>query len=132
MSKSILYAVNATPQTLTAIATPVTFGSVIRRYGCNANLFNGNVSLKGEGYYLIEATFNVNATNAADAVITLYNNGVAIPGASVTVTTTADEYISVTVPAIVRKTCCNETTITATIANVTGSVVNASVVVEKE
>lgn len=125
MSKAILYAANTNAQTGT-----VNFGSIIRRYGQNISLSGGNPVLRGAGYYRIDTNFTIVGTAAGVATVTLYKDGLPITGATVTLTVAADEQYAVSIPAIVREVCCNESTITAVLTNAT--VNNASIVVEKE
>lgn len=130
MSKSVLYAANSNTQTLTTGST-ISFGSIVRRYGSNLNLSGGDVSVKGEGYYSVDSNFTFEPTTPGTVIITLYKNGVAIPGAVATFTTVADTIYSVTIPAMVRQSCCSEGTITAIVTG-EGTISNASIKVVKE
>lgn len=130
MSKSLLYATSITSQTL-AVNDVISFGNIVRRYGCNCNLSGGNAVISGNGYYDIDTNFVFTASAAGTATITLYVGGVAIPGATASFTTVADSTYAVSIPAIVRETCCNNSTITAVLSGVAGSMITSSIIVEK-
>ncbi len=132
MSKALLYAVNSNSQAV-ALNGAINFGNVVRRYGKNIGLSDGNVIISGEGYYDIDTNVSFTAGGTL-TTITLYKNGVAIPGASVSLTTVADNLYSVSIPAIIRETgfCCNTSTITAVVTGSATTVTSASILVEKE
>lgn len=130
MSKSVLYSANTNSQTV-AINGIINFGTIIRRYGCNCNLSGGNAVISGTGYYNIDTAFTFTASDAGTAVITLFNDGVAIPGATVSFTTAANSIYAVSIPAIIRQMCCCNSTITAIVTGVAGTVNNASILVSK-
>lgn len=127
--KSALYAANTNTQTL-AVGDTLSFGTPVRRFGCNTNISGGNVTLNGAGYYSINTNINFTAA-AGTATITLYKDGAAIPGATVNRTTVANTEFQVNIPAIVRLTCCCESTITAVVTGVATVIENAAITVEK-
>lgn len=129
MSKSIIYAVNTNNQVLTADSV-ISFGNIVRRYGCNLDLSGGNVEVKGAGYYNIDTNFTFDAA-AGNATITLYKDGVEIPGAKATITTAASTNYAISIPAVIRQNCDCTDTITAVISGVGVSVKNASIIVDK-
>lgn len=127
--KSAIYAVNTAAQTV-AVGEVINFGTISRRFGSNLSISGGNVTLSGQGYYNIDV--NVGFTGVAgDTTITLYKDGVAIPGAEVTITTEAAGEYAVTIPAIVRQFCCVESVITAVVTGAAAAVNNAAIRVEK-
>lgn len=128
--KSALYAANTLPQAL-IIGGTVNFGAPVRRFGCNINLSGGNAVLNGAGYYDIDADLTFTAGAAGIVTVTLYKDGAPISGATASVTVAADSTYQVSVPAIVRLTCCCESTITAEITGVATTVTNAAIAVEK-
>lgn len=128
--KSGLYAADLTAQTV-AVDGVISFGSIVRRFGCNCGIAGGNVTLTGSGYYNMDADFTFTAGGAGTAVISLYKDGVAIPGATASFTTVANSIYQVSIPAIVRQVCNCETTITAVMTGVAGTINNASIAVEK-
>lgn len=127
-----LYACNTNTQTIPATtATTINFGNPVRRYGQVVDLSGGNVSVTSAGYFDVETNFTLTA--AAGAVtIAIYNDGVAVPGATATITAVADTVYAVSIPCIIRNKCCCETEITATITSVGAAVIsNAAIEVTK-
>lgn len=130
MSNAVLYLANTNAQSV-AVNGNVNFGNVVRRYG-NIAAAAGYPILKGQGYYLINANITFTDTAAGTATITIMADGVAIPGATATITTgTGSANHNMTIPAVVRLTCCKATTITAVLTGSAINVTNAAVVVEK-
>lgn len=127
--KSALYGANTASQAV-AVGGAINFGNVIRRFGNNINLNGPNVTLSGAGYYDIDTNFTFTAA-AGTATITLYKNGVPIPGATISRTTAADTIYTVSIPAIVREVCCAGSAITAVLSGVAGTFTDAAIVVEK-
>lgn len=131
MSKSLLYASNQNSQTLSSGDT-INFGTPVRRYGCNANISGGNVVIYGSGYYTdtINITFTANA--AGTVTITTFKDGIAVPGATCSVTVTESNLYNIVVPCVVRQKCECESTIAVAITGIATTVSNASVEVVKE
>ena len=129
MSKSALYAVNTAAQAVLADGI-INFGMPVRRFGCNCNINNGNVVLKNSGYYDIDVSLTFEGTAALTPVITVYKDGVAVPGATASVTTAADTTYTVNIPLIARNTDCNESIITV-VSDAAIDVTNAAIVVER-
>lgn len=128
--KSALYGANTSEQAL-AVDGVISFGNIIRRFGNAVLLVAGNIVNTGAGYYDIDANFTFEGTATGTATITLYKDGIAIPGAVISHSTEADTVYNATIPALVRNVCCNESTITAVVTGVAVNVLNASVVVKK-
>lgn len=128
MAKSILYAVNNTDQVL-AIGDEISFGTPIRRFGCNCDIRGGNAYIVGSGYYKVDASVTLVALGAGVAVITLKKDGATIATASVT--TVAGATYNVDISAVVRQICAYDATITAELTGVAGTVSNATIIVEK-
>ncbi len=134
MSRSLAYAANTQNQVL-GVGSVINFGNAVRRFGCNCNISGGNATVKGNGYYDISATITVLATAAGTTVVTLYKNGVAIPGATASATLVAGNTYQLTIPAAVtRETgCCNDAaTITAVVSGVGFTATSAAITVDKE
>lgn len=130
MSKSIVYASNSSAQTVVAGGT-VNFGTADRRYGCNCYMSGGNAITRGCGYYAIDANITFLAGAAGTATLTLYKDGVAIPGATQSLTVAADTTYAFAVPAVVRNLCDCENVITAIITGVATTVNNAAIRIVK-
>ena len=131
MSKSVLYAANTSTQAFAATGTVINFGSIVRRYGDNLALSGGNVVARGCGYYDIDTNITFNGA-AGTVVVQIYKDGVPIPGATTSTTIAANVNAQVSIPAIIREVCCNESTITVVISGVAGNVINAAIDVEKK
>lgn len=132
MSKSLLYAVNRTPQVI-VVGDRVNFGQIVRRYGCGINLSGGEVFVTDEGYYDVDASITFVAGAAGIATITLMRDGAIIPGAGASATVAEGDTVTLVVPPnVIRQKCCCESTITAMITGVVGSITNATIRVVKD
>lgn len=135
MSRSLAYAANTQDQVIGAGGV-INFGNAIRRYGCNCNISGGNATVKGNGYYTLSAAVTLLATAAGTTVITLYKNGVAIPGATASATLVAGNVYQLNTPAAVtRETgcgCADASTITAVVSGTGFTATNAAITVVKE
>lgn len=104
--KSALYAAMQTP-TAVAVGGVIPFGSLIRRYGCDVDLNGNAVNITGAGYYDVDASITVAPTAAGTVTVTLYKDGVAVPGATASATAAAaDDVVDLNIPALVRQVCC--------------------------
>lgn len=132
MSRALLYGVNRTPQVI-VVGDRVNFGDIVRRYGCSVNMSGGNVSITGEGYYDIDASVTFVAGAAGVVTVTLLKDGAIIPGAGASATVTDAGTVTLNIPpCTIRQKCCCESTITAVISGVVGSITNATIRVEKD
>ena len=133
MSKSAIYTANTTAQSVESNGM-INPGSVIRRFGCNCHLSNNSINITGTGYYSIDASFTV-VPNAEDAVtITIYKDGVPIPGATATATPTAAlSATNLSLTSIVREycPCCDNSSILTFILTGASVVTNAAIKVIK-
>lgn len=139
--KSAIYTANSAPATITMTtsqpAATLSLGTVIRRFGCNTQLSGNGILLDGQGYYDVDASVTITPAAAGDYTVTLFADGVAVPGATQTVTAVAAAAIAFNIPALVRLQCCDSSaaltlvlTTTATLpAEVT--INNVGVVAEK-
>lgn len=131
MSKSLLYAVNRNNQII-VVGDRVNFGNIVRRYGCGINLSGGEVSVTDEGYFDIDASVTFVAGAAGIVTVTLLKDGAIIPGAGASATVTDGGTVTLVVPpSAIRQKCCCESTITAVITGVVGSITNATIRVVK-
>nr|DAE35170.1 MAG TPA: hypothetical protein [Caudoviricetes sp.] len=103
--KSALYAAMQTP-TAVAVDGVIPLGSLIRRYGCDLSLNGNAVNITGAGYYDVDASVTVTPTAAGTVTITLYKDGVAVPGATASETAAANGTVDLNIPALVRQVCC--------------------------
>ncbi len=103
--KSALYAAMQTP-TAVAVDGVIPLGSLIRRYGCDVALNGNAVNITGAGYYDVDASVTVTPIAAGTVTITLYKDGVAVPGATASETAAANGTVDLSIPALVRQVCC--------------------------
>ena len=103
--KSALYAAMQTP-TAVAVDGVIPLGSLIRRYGCDVALNGNAVNITGAGYYDVDASVTVTPTAAGTVTVTLYKDGVAVPGATASETAAANGTVDLSIPALVRQVCC--------------------------
>lgn len=92
-------------QTPTAVAVDgvIPLGSLIRRYGCDVALNGNAVNITGAGYYDVDASVTVTPAAAGTVTITLYKDGVAVPGATASETAAANGTVDLSIPALVRQ-----------------------------
>lgn len=103
--KSALYAAMQTP-TAVAVDGVIPLGSLIRRYGCDVALNGNAVNITGAGYYDVDASVTVSPAAAGAVTVTLYKDGVAVPGATASETAAANGTVDLNIPALVRQVCC--------------------------
>lgn len=108
MAKAFIYTVNSSTQEVQAdgIISP---GSVIRRFGCNLNLSGNGIETRGDGYYDLTASVVLAPAEAGEITVTLYQDGVKIPGAIATATVAeAEDVVTLNIPTAIRLTCCGD------------------------
>lgn len=106
MSKSLIQFASKSSVNLTA-GDVIPLGSVIRRYGCNCRQNNNSAEIEGMGYYEIDATVTLYPTEVGNVTVALYENGVVVPGTTVSVTVAAiNNAITLPIVGTVRETCC--------------------------
>lgn len=101
------------------------------RKGCNATLSSNTIALNDKGIYMVSVNADFIATDAGDAVLQLFNNGVAIPEAKSTVTATAGGTVTQSFTTLVQVNCPITTTNLTLTESVAGTLINASVVVTR-
>ena len=132
--KSAIYTAMSTPTALTTGST-IPLGTTIRRFGRNLLQEGNGIMLLGTGYYDVSASITVAPATAGTVTATLFQDGVAVPGATASAAvTTAGNPVNLSVEAMVLHCCeCGAgiltLVLTSTVASAT--VNNASVVVEK-
>lgn len=133
MGKSLIQTVNQTSQTI-ADNGIIGLGSVQRRYGCNLRLSGNGIEVVGEGYYKIDCNVTVSPDAAGDVVVALYNNGVQIPGAIASATTSAtDQLVTLPIQTTIRQGCRCEgaDNLTVVLVEGAGTVSNIALRVER-
>ena len=129
--KSALYAAMQTP-TAVAVDGVIPLGSLIRRYGCDVALNGNAVNITGAGYYDVDASVTVTPAAAGTVTITLYKDGVAVPGATASETAAANGTVDLSIPALVRQACCAEgSALTLVLAGAAATVNNVALRVQR-
>lgn len=133
MSKSIIYAVNTTAGTAIAANGVYAPNQIIRRYGPSVELAGNGITIDGAGYYKVDATVSVAAVAAAPITVSLYKDGVLVPGATATAVPAAvGDVVTLPINAVVRVNCnCDQAVLTIVVAQAVTSN-NLAVVVDKE
>ena len=131
MSRAALYTVNATDQ-IVAAGGQISPGGIIRRFGCNADIVGGNITLNGSGYYEVSAQITLTGTTAGNTTIELLKDGVAIPGAETELTLAVGVVDTIGINTIVRQMCFDgASTLTFVLTGTAATVNNISTVVTK-
>lgn len=128
--KSALYAANTGQQTIPVGGT-ISFGNVVRRFGQNIIMSGDGVLTKGAGYYKIDTNFSIIAGAAGTLVITLFKDGMPITGATASHVATSGSEYTISIPAIIKNSCCLESNISAVVSGVNATVDNAAISVVK-
>ena len=125
MSRSAIYTVNNTNQTLTANAT-VGLGVVTRRFGENLRLEGNAIRECGTGYYKYCISITTAPIAEGEITVTAYKDGVAIPGATASGTAAAaGDFVNLSLVFITRENCAccddisNITVVTSEATNIT-------------
>ena len=132
MSKSAIYVVNNSAQTL-AVGNTVALGVVNRRFGCAIDLNGNSVTLDDQGYYDVNVSVTAAPTAAGTVTVTLFNNGVAVPGATASATAAAaGDPVNVSFESLVRVFCGASTaSLTLVLTDASSTVSNVALVVTK-
>ena len=131
MSKSAIYAINTSTQAL-GIGDVIPVNTVIRRFGCACSMYGNGIGIQGAGYYKIDATVVLTPEAAGTATVTLYKDGVPVPGAVSSEAVGATQVThTASINALVRQKCCDASTLTLVLSGAASTVTNVSMVVEK-
>lgn len=113
MAFSMLYTVNATNTAFTTEDgnyVQVPFGSVVRRKNCGVMLDGGSIVGMGGGYYDFDVSLTLTPAAIGPVKAQLFQDGVAIPGATATgYAAAAGNPLNISFPAVARQCgrCCN-------------------------
>lgn len=135
MSKSAIFTANTASQAV-AVGGTLALGSIVRRYGCDLNLNGNSITINGcndAGYYDVKVSVTAAPTAAGAVTVTLFRNGVAVPGATATAAvSTAGNPVALPIVALVREFCCgDDSALTLVLTGSTATVTNVAVVVER-
>ena len=133
--KSAIFTANTTAQTV-AVGGTLSLGSIIRRYGCDLNLNGSSITINGcndAGYYDVKASVTAAPTAAGTVTVTLFRNGVAVPGATASAAvSTAGNPVALPIAALVREFCCgDDSALTLVLSGAASTVSNVAVVAER-
>lgn len=134
MSRSLIQVANQSNQTV-ALDSIISLGSVQRRFGCNCRLSGNGIEVEGAGYYAVDANVSVAPTTPGLVIVSLYDNGVQVPGAiAYGSTATAGEPTNLTINTTIRQgcNCDNADNLTLVLLGGPGTVQNVSLRVVKE
>lgn len=134
MSKSAIYVANNTAQNV-AVNGLINPGTVIRRFGCNLMLSGSSINTNGCGYYDVNASFVIAPTAAGNVTVSMFKDGVAVPGATASGTAAAaNDAVNLSISALVREYCpCGDSSsnLTFVLTGTAASVTNTAITVEK-
>ena len=134
MSKSAIYTANTSAQNV-AVNGVINPGTVIRRYGPNVALSGDAIQIDGAGYYDIDASITAAPTSAGNVTITVFKDGVTIPGATATQSTSvANNPVNISLSSLVREfcSCCDGlSNLTFVLSGTAAAITNVAIVVEK-
>lgn len=83
----VMYLINTATQAVAANGI-VTVPTISRRLGCSMSATQDGIITKRAGYYNVDANVTFTTPTAGTVIVQLYKNGVAVPGALASVTTT--------------------------------------------
>lgn len=129
--KSILYAVNQSSEALLT-GSVIPMGTTVRRYGQNIAVSGDGALIAGGGYYDVDVTLNITATEPGTITVQLFNDGVAVPGAIASASALANDIVNLSLNGVIRLMCCDSTgTLTLGLTGIGATVTNVSTVIEK-
>lgn len=132
MSRSAIYTANTGSQAV-AVGGNINLGGIVRRFGCAVDLNGGTINLTEPGYYDVDISITAEPTAAGTVTATLYNGGIAVPGATASATAAAaGDPVNLSVDAMVRVPCCgNSGSLSVVLSGGAATVTNIVAVVEK-
>lgn len=132
MCKALIYTANTAGTAVVAGGT-VPLGTTIRRFGRGAALSGNGIALTEPGYYAMDASITLQPTAAGAITVTLYKDGVAIPGAVATATAAAaGNTVNLSIDAVVLQQCCAGMGVLTLGVSAAATLLNAAVVLKKE
>lgn len=103
MSKSAIQILNNTSQAFIENGD-ISLGNIIYRFGPNLGINGNALSIIGAGYYSISVSATILPSEAGQVTLSLYRNGVLIPGASATTNAASTTVpMTITLPSIIVK-----------------------------
>lgn len=134
MSKAALYTANDSAQNV-AVNGAINLGTIIRRFGQGVTLVGDGIQLTCPGYYDIDVSITLAPTAAGNVTVTMFKDGVAVPGATASETAAAaNDIINLSISSLVRENCaCCEgiSNLRFILTGTAASVTNIATVTEK-
>ena len=132
MSRSAIYTANTGSQAV-AVGGTINLGGIVRRFGCAVDLNGGTINLTEQGYYDVDISITAEPTAAGTITATLYNGGIAVPGATASATAAAaGDPVNLSIDAMVRVACCGTSgSLSVVLTGTAATVSNIAVVVDK-
>lgn len=127
--KAGIYTANTTAQAVGANSA-LPLGSINRRFGCSVDLNGNGVNIREQGYYNVDGSITYTPTDAGLLTVQLMADGVAVPGASASVTAVAATTYNLSIVGMVRRCCSAPGTLTLMV-NLAGTVNNVGLIVGK-
>lgn len=130
--KSALYTANTGEQAVSVGGT-INLGSIVRRFGKCVTLNGTGIIIMEQGYYDVDVSVTADPTAAGTVIVTLYKDGVAVPGATASATASAaGDPVNLSISALIRHCCAfSGTTLTLVLTGAAASVTNVAVTVER-
>ena len=130
--KSALYTANTGAQTV-AVGGTINLGSIVRRFGKCVTLNGTGITIMEPGYYDVDVSVTAAPTAAGTVIVTMYKDGVAVPGATASATAAAaGDPVNLSISALIRHCCaCSGTTLTLVLTGAAASVTNVAATVER-
>lgn len=130
--KSAIYTVNTSVGTI-PINGVIPVGGVIRRFGRNLDVSGNGITACGEGYYNVGVNVSLAPSVVGGVSVTLYKDGVPVPGATAIATNTAvGNTVNLNIRALIRNKCCDSNSeVTVVLGGAASAITNIGVVVEK-
>lgn len=127
----LLYAANTSGATVASGGT-VPFGTTIRNCGQCIEVSGNGINIREVGWFEINISATLLAAATGNVTLSLYKDGVAIPGATAAVTATASDSVNLNIPCVVRNACCNTgSALTLVVTGGQVTVSNVATVVKK-
>lgn len=117
---SLINVITNTEETV-ASGGSIPLTTITRRTGCALNLNSNSVVISKPGYYILDANVTFEAQAEGTETISVYKNGVLIPGATATITTAASTIYEIGINTTIR-TFINEPGATITLVATGGEI----------
>lgn len=132
MSKSAIYTALTTATAVDVNGT-IPLGTTIRRFGCHIVQDGNTITIKGRGYYLVNASVTVAPAAVGSVTVSMFKDGVPVTGATATSSvSTAANPTAIPITAIVRNACdCDSSILSLVLTGQESTVQNVAVDVVK-